>query len=283
MSGTLVLGRMRTPGLLATSGMLAIATLVILYPFWILLIDSLKSGAEFATNPLGLPQDIAAGNYPYAWKTARIGRLTLNSAIVAAVTVLLTLALASTAAFAFSTMRFRGRTTLYLAIISMVTIPVQIYIIPLYVIVVRLGINNTYLGLMLPYTAGSLPLATLLLRNWFDGMPRELLEAARIDGCTRFGTFARIMLPLSRPALSAVTIFTFVHAWNEFFLALVFIQNPELQNLPLGLQVFFVNEYQVEYPRLFATLVLSIAPIAVVYVMLQRQFISGLTSGAVKG
>jgi raffinose/stachyose/melibiose transport system permease protein len=262
---------------------LLLAALVILYPLWILTIDSVKSGAEFTLNPLGLPRAFAFGNYASAWRAARIGPLTVNSAIVAASTVTLTLALASTAAYGFSAFRFAGRTSFFLAMVAMVTIPVQIYIIPLYVIIVRLGINNTYLALILPYTAGSLPLAMLLLRSGFDGIPQELQDAARIDGCTRFAAFLRIVLPLSRPVLSAVAIFTFVHAWNEFFLALVFIQNPALQTLPLGLQTFFLNEFQIEFPRLFATLILSIAPIAAVYIVLQRQFISGLTSGAVKG
>jgi len=262
---------------------LAVAALVVLYPFWILIIDSMKTDAEFTVDPLGLPRSAVLSNFAYAWNAAHLGRLYFNSTVVAAGTVLLTLVLASTAAYGFSSSRFRGRQAVFLAIVSMITIPVQIYIIPFYMIVVRLGLVNTYLALILPYTAASLPLAVLPLRTYFDGLPPELAEAAQINGCSRRVAFMRIVMPLSRPALSAVAIFTFVHSWNEFFLVLVFIQNPALQTLPLGLQVFFLNEYQVQFPRLFATLVLSIALVTMVYMLMQRQFIAGLTTGAVKG
>jgi Binding-protein-dependent transport system inner membrane component len=137
-------------------------------------------------------------------------------------------------------------------------------------------------GLILPYTAGSLPLAIFLLKTYFDQLPSELMDAARLDGCSNRMILLTVVLPLSRPVLSTVTIFTFVQAWNEFFLALVFIHNPDLQTLPLGLQAFFVNQYETQFPQLFATLALSIAPVVIVYLFLQKQFIAGLTAGAVK-
>lgn len=129
---------------------------------------------------------------------------------------------------------------------------------------------------------GGLPLSIFLLRAFFQSMPGEVEDAARIDGCSNFQTFLRVVLPVSTPGLATVTILQFMNAWNEFFLALIFIRRPELRTIPLGLQAFFF-EFQVEWQYLFAALSMATVPVIVVYVLMQRQFIAGLTSGAVKG
>jgi raffinose/stachyose/melibiose transport system permease protein len=263
--------------------MLGIALFCVAYPFLVLLYGSLKSEGEFLANPLSVPTMLHFDNYVYAWNAAHIPKYTVNSATVASATVLLTLTLAATASFGLSQFRFRGGRLIYLSFILLLTIPVQIYIIPLYIIVVKLKLADNYLGLILPYTAGSLPLAVFLFRTYFDALPADLVDAARIDGCNHLRAFVHVMLPLARPIIATVSIFTFVGAWNEFFLALVFIHDPNLATLPLGLQAFFVNQYQTQFPQLFATLVVSIGPIVVVYLLLQRQFMAGLTAGAVRG
>jgi raffinose/stachyose/melibiose transport system permease protein len=255
----------------------------VVYPFLVLLNGSLKSEGDFLANPLSVPLVPQFDNYAYAWNAAHIPTYTLNSAIVAGATVVLTLVLAATAAFGLSQFRFKGSRVIYLSFILLLTIPVQIYIIPLYIIVVRLKLANNLLGLVLPYTAGSLPLAVFLCRTYFDALPVELVDAARIDGCNHVRAFVHVVLPLAKPIIATVAIFTFVGAWNEFFLALVFIHDPNLATLPLGLQAFFINQYQTQFPQLFATLIVSIAPIVVVYLVLQRQFMAGLTAGAVRG
>ena len=262
--------------------LLACFAVVILYPFVLMIFGSLKSETAFLANPVSPPTTLNLGNYQFAWNEAHIPRFALNSLIVAAGTVLLTLVSGSMAAFALSRLRFRGRAWIYLAFVTLLTIPVQIYIIPLYVLIVRAHLSDSLLGLILPYTAGSLPLAIFLLKTYFDQLPSELMDAARLDGCSNRMILLKVVLPLSRPVLSTVTIFTFVQSWNEFFLALVFIHNPDLQTLPLGLQAFFVNQYETQFPQLFATLALSIAPVVIVYLFLQKQFIAGLTAGAVK-
>ncbi len=263
-------------------GLLACFAIVILYPFALMIFGSLKTETAFLANPVSPPATMDLGNYQFAWNEAHIPKFALNSLIVAAGTVLLTLVSGSLAAFALSLMRFHGRSWLYLAFVLLLTIPVQIYIIPLYVIIVRAHLSDSLAGLILPYTAGSLPLAIFLLKTYFDQLPSELVDAARLDGCSNRMILLKVVLPLSRPVLSTVTIFTFVQSWNEFFLALVFIHNPDLQTLPLGLQAFFVNQYETQFPQLFATLALSIAPVVLVYLFLQKQFIAGLTAGAVK-
>jgi raffinose/stachyose/melibiose transport system permease protein len=259
------------------------AAALVLYPFVTMLFDSLKTEPNFFADPVGPPKTYAWSNYSTAWQQAHIPQFTVNSVIVASGTVLLTVFFSATASFALSRFGFRGRNLVYLSFVVLLTMPVQIYIIPLYVIVVRTGLADRLLGLILVYTAGGLPLAVFLFKTYFDGLPSDLLDAAKLDGCGDWLAFRRIVLPLSRPVIATVAIFTFVQAWNEFFLALVFIHSPERQTLPLGLQAFFVNQFQTQFPQLFATLVLSIAPIVVVYLLLQRHFISGLTAGAVKG
>ena len=262
--------------------LLSCFAVVILYPFVLMVFGSLKSQTAFLANPVSLPTTFDLRNYQFAWNEAHIPKFAFNSLIVATGTVFLTLVSGSMAAFALSRIRFRGRAWIYTAFVALLTIPVQIYIIPLYVLVVRAHLSNSLFGLVLPYTAGSLPLAVFLLKTYFDQLPSELMDAARLDGCDNRMILLKVVLPLSRPVLSTVTIFTFVQSWNEFFLALVFIHNPDLQTLPLGLQAFFVNQYETQFPQLFATLALSIAPVVMVYLFLQKQFIAGLTAGAIK-
>jgi raffinose/stachyose/melibiose transport system permease protein len=270
-------------GRLLTYLVLGCAFFCVAYPFLVLIYGSLKSEGDFLANPLSIPVVPHFGNYAYAWNVAHIPSYMVNSAIVAIATVFLTLILASAASYGLSQFRFRAGRVLYLSFILLLTIPVQIYIIPLYIVVVKLKLADNFLGLILPYTAGSLPLAVFLFRTYFDALPSELIDAARMDGCNHLRAFLHIVLPLAKPIVATVSIFTFVGAWNEFFLALIFIHTPSLATLPLGLQAFFVNQYQVQFPQLFATLIVSIAPIIAVYLALQRQFVAGLTAGAIRG
>jgi ABC-type glycerol-3-phosphate transport system permease component len=160
--------------------------------------------------------------------------------------------------------------------------PLIALMVPLFQTMRALGLLNTYLALILPYAAGGLPLSIFLLRAFFESVPREIEEAARIDGCSELAAFWRVVLPISGPGLATVTILQFLGAWNEFILALIFIRNQSLRTIPLGLQAFFF-EYSVEWGYLFAALSMATVPVIVVYVLMQRQFIRGLTAGAVKG
>jgi raffinose/stachyose/melibiose transport system permease protein len=230
----------------------------------------------------GLPAAITWVNYVYAWTRAYIPDYILNSVIVSVATVVLVLVLASAAAYSFSTFRFRGGYALYLLFVLLLIVPAPVSIIPLYVIESRLGLMDTYFALILPYAAGGLPLSIFILKAFFDSIPTELRDAARIDGCTNLGAFLRVVLPVSTPALATVTILVFLGAWNEFFLALLFIRKPQLMTIPLGLQTFFY-QYRVEWGYLFAALTMTVMPIVVVYLLMQRHFISGLTAGALRG
>ena len=269
-------------GKVAIYVVIALFSAAVVFPLVVMVFGSFKTQFQFYANPWGLPSSLNWDNYLYAWQQAQIPRFLVNSIIVAAATVVLTLVLASCAAYGFSTYTFRGGRSLFLMFVLLLIVPVPVGIIPLYVIVVRLHLVDTYFALILPYTSGSLPLSIFLLRAFFQSIPQELTDAARIDGCTQVSAFVRIVLPISRPGLATVVLLTFLNSWNEFFLALIFIHNPNLMTLPLGLQVFFF-QYSTQWNYLFAALTMSIVPIIVVYLALQRQFIAGLTAGAVRG
>lgn len=261
---------------------LTVCAVIVGYPVVAMVLNSFKSTYEMYSNPWGLPAHLGWANYIYAWNQAQIPSFMLNSLIVSVASVAFTVALASFAAYAFATFEFRFSRPLFLVFALLLIVPVPVSIIPLYVIVSRLHLMDTYWALILPYTAGGLPLSIFILRAYFQSIPHELADAARIDGCTQMQSFLRVILPISTPALATVTIFQFINSWNEFFLALIFIHKSSMMTLPLGLQSFFYN-YSVQWGYLFAALSTALVPVIVVYVLMQRQFINGLTSGALKG
>jgi raffinose/stachyose/melibiose transport system permease protein len=262
---------------------LAFGAVAIIYPLAVFLMNSLKTDQQFITDPLGLPSYWAFGNYVTAWVKADMGRLILNSLVVSVASTALAILLSSMLAFGLYAFRFRGRRAVLASIVMMITIPAQIYIIPLYIIVIQLHLINTYWALILPYAAGAMPLAVVLFSNYFADLPRELMDAARIDGASSLDIYWRVLLPLARPVIGAVTIFSFTGAWNEFFLALVFMQNKDVYTLPLGMQVFANSAYSIQFTLLFAAFSISMLPMVVVYLLMQRQFIAGLAGGALKG
>ena len=272
----------RVLGGAARYAVVGVATVVVGYPVLWMLLQSFKSKFELYSNVWGLPQQLFLNNYVQAWRIARMGTYIFNSLIVSTSTVALVLVVASLAGYAFAKFRFRGGGVLFYMFVFTLIVPVQVTIIPLYAVVSGLGLSNTYLALILPYAAAGLPLSIFLLRAFFQSVPREIEEAARIDGCTEFAAFTRVVLPISGAGLATVTILQFLGAWNEFLLALIFIRNPALRTIPLGLQAFFF-EYSVEWGYLFAALAMATVPVIVVYVVMQRQFIKGLTAGAVTG
>jgi raffinose/stachyose/melibiose transport system permease protein len=262
---------------------LAAGALAIVYPLALFFMNSLKTDAQFIVDPLGLPTQWVFRNYVDAWVQADMGRLILNSAFVSTVSTLLAILLSSMFAFGLYAYRFTGAGLILTSVVMMLTIPAQVYIIPLYVLVIKLHIINTYLALILPYAAGAMPLSVVLFSNAFGELPRELMDAACMDGASAFAIYWRIVMPLARPVAGAIAVFAFTGAWNEFFLALVFMQDKEMFTLPLGMQVFATSAYSVQFTLLFAAFSISMLPMVIVYLLMQRQFIAGLAGGAIKG
>jgi raffinose/stachyose/melibiose transport system permease protein len=256
-------------------------TLVILYPVLWMVSASLKTKTELVTNVWGLPESLQWENYANAWERASLGYALANSVITSVSVVILVVLLASLAGFAFAKLRFPGVTAIFLIIVFTMHAPAPV--IPLYVLLVRLGLTDSRIGLILPMVAGGVPLAIFIFRAFFQSIPTELLDAARVDGCTDLGAFARVVMPISGPAIATVAILQFVGAWNEYFLALVLLRSDEMRTIPLAIQVFFYAWGRTEWQQAFAALVIASLPIIVLYILLQRQFIQGLTAGSIKG
>ena len=277
--------KLSLPGLLAL-GILLLVAVAILFPLVYAVLGGFKTNGQLAANPGAiLPTEWVVTNYtdvlfgdyaPTFWRQA------LNSLIVAAAALALTVSFASAAAFVFARMVFRGREALYLLFVLGLLFPSAVAILPLYILVRELGLSANLLGVALPQAAFALPLTIVILRPFFRSIPAELEDAARIDGCSTFGFFWRVLLPLARPALATVSVLAIVTTWNAFFLPLVILNGADQWTLPLG-AMNFSTEFSSDKARVLAYTVISIIPAVVFYAFGERQLVSGLTSGSVKG
>jgi raffinose/stachyose/melibiose transport system permease protein len=221
-------------------------------------------------------------NYPEAWVATRIGTLYWNSIYISTVSMVVTVVISALAGYGLGRLEFIGKPYVYGLILIGLTIPLQIALIPLFVNLRSLGLMNTPFALIGPYTAFGLAFGTYIMKGFFEELPRELEEAARIDGAGDFRIFWQIMLPLTRPALATISIFLFLQNWNEFLFALTFITDNAMRTLPTGIYVLISSEFYGNYGLLAAALVLFSLPVLVLYFIFQQQFIEGLTAGALK-
>ena len=260
---------------------LIIFTIIVVYPVVWMVFASLKDRGEIVSNIWGPPQALAFENYTKAWERAQLGFAMLNSVIISLATVVLVTLFAALAGYALARFKFKFATAILLVFVLTMQAPVPI--IPLYVMLVRLGLTNSYQGLILPMVAGGLPLSIFIFQSYFRTIPRELHEAAIVDGCTQLQAFLRVIIPIAAPVFATISILQFLGSWNEYFLPLILVRSPELRTLPLAIQVFFYDWGRSEWEQVFAALTVGSVPMIVVYILMQRQFIQGLTSGAVKG
>lgn len=261
--------------------LLSVTSLVILYPIAIIFISSLKPGKEFMADPFGLPKSWTLQNYVSAWENAEFSTYFGNSFVITAASVLFTVLFGSMASYALN-WNFRGSRQWFSYFLLGIMIPIQAKIITLFILLKQLGIINTHFGLILVFVAFDLPLSIFIFFGFFKTIPMELKDAAQLDGCSEVGTFWRIIMPISRPIISTVVILTGLHVWNSFFLPLILLQDRKLFPITLGLQRL-KGEFSVDWPMFFAAMVMLMIPIIVLFVLMQKQFIKGLTSGAVKG
>lgn len=230
-------------------------------------------------------------NYVRAWSIARMGDYMVNSVLISVGAVGLIMLCASMAAYALTKLEFPGREVILYSFIAALAIPGQLILVPLFLMLRQWRIEaldfvfmDSRFGLTIIYAAGGLPFTIFLLTGFFRSLPTELAESAAIDGCGEFATFRRIYFPLAAPGLTTAAIFNFIGIWNEYNFALVFITNPDLKTLPVGLYYLVVTQqYAAEWPALFAGIVILFAPTFTIFLLLQRQIIAGLTLGSVKG
>ncbi|MHB1455828.1 MAG: carbohydrate ABC transporter permease [Armatimonadota bacterium] len=262
---------------------LIIYAIAVTYPMIWLLSASMKTSQEIFEKPWSLPSAFRPDNYITAWVQADIGRYFFNSILVTSASMLLILLTGSMAAYALSRYVFRGRNLIHGLFISGMMFPVFLGIVPLFFLLQKMKLWDTHLGLILVYVAYSLPFTIFILTGFFKSLPYELAEAAMLDGCSQFGIFWRIMLPLAKPGLIAAAIFNFIGVWNEYPLALVILSRNELTTLPLGIaNLVSVQNYRADWGALIAGLVIILIPSLIVYLLSQRHITAGLTAGALK-
>jgi len=261
---------------------LALVAIYSLVPVVMLVFNSLKSDLELGRNPLGPPQTPRFSNFTEAWVQGSLARGMLNSAIIVLGTVVGVWICAGLAAYALARLNvpFKGGVTTYLFLV--ISLPVQIFLVPLFFLWSKLGLTDTLQGLIIIYVAINTPFATLLLRSFLVGIPREIDEAARIDGASEWQTATRVVLPLARPGFLTVGIVVGLAAYNELLFAVTFISRPS--NLPIATAYLnFSQGFTQQYGLLNAAGVLMVIPVLAMFVVMQRRFISGLASGGVKG
>jgi len=260
--------------------LLGLLAAVTLYPLVWVLLNSLKRSDDLFEASWSLPRVWQWANYGAAWRYG-LGHYMLNSVLVTAVSVVAIVLLGALTAFVLTTHRFPARTALHAVILGGLIVPPEVSLFPLFKIMLVLGIYNTYLAMILPDIAYGLPFTVLLLRAYMMLIPQEMAEAAQIDGAGLLRCFWSIYLPMTRPALAAVALVQGMRVWNEFVFALTFISRNALRPLTVGLTTFG-DSLQTNWPVLLAGLVISFLPVLVVFLAMQRQFMGGLTAGALK-
>jgi multiple sugar transport system permease protein len=262
--------------------LLSMGALVMLLPFLYMLSTSFKPHAfVLELPPRFIPSEPTIENYTRALTANHFGLYFLNSAIVATTSTAITVVLSAMLAYAFARWDFPGRSVLFYAMLGTLMVPALVLIIPQFVLAKNLRLLNSLWGLIVVYSAGT-AFNMFLLRGFFEEIPQELFDSALIDGAGPFATFWRVALPLARPALAAVAIFSFLGAWDEFTWALTAINDEKLYTLPIGLRLF-QQQHGTEWGLVFAASAIAVVPTILVFVIFQRQFIKGVMSGAVKG
>lgn len=256
--------------------------IIFLFPLLWLIGTSFKSPTEdiFSFPPQLLPAQPTFSNFITVWQTYPFGQYLANSAIVAILTVSLNLLLCSLAAYPLARLRFRGQKLIFAAVLATIAIPFQIVMIPLYILAVNLGLRNTYLGIIFPNLVSAFGI--FLLRQAFQGVPLELEEAARIDGCSELGIWWHVMIPAIRPALLTLAIFAFIGSWSDFLWPLIVLDRPEYYTLPLAV-ANLASSFSLDWRLVAAGSVISIAPILLLFLFLQQYIIPTDVGSGVKG
>jgi raffinose/stachyose/melibiose transport system permease protein len=260
-------------------GVLTFFALLCIIPLFWVIATSLKTTGEIAINPLGFPTTFHWENYLRAWTQGRFSQYFLNSVYVSIPIVLGTVALAALAGYGLARFKFPGAKVVFYLFLLGLMIPFQSIMIPLFYTLKDIGFLGTYAAMIVPSIALGLSFGIFFMRAFFASLPHELADAAMIDGCTEFGVFWRVLLPLAGPAVSTLAVLNFLGAWNSFLLPLIYMQKEALRPLVLGL-MFFQSRYTQDYPLTMAGAAITMLPIIVVYLLFQRQFVQGLTSGA---
>lgn len=262
---------------------LVLWSLVQIFPLYWMLTFSLKSNPEiFGGNVIGLPNDWLWSNYSEILQTGNMFKYLLNSAIVTGATIAITVIAATAATYALTRMVWRGRKTANSIFMLGITIPINAVILPVFLILSKMDITNSYWALIIPYSAFALSMAILISSSFMQGIPKELEEAACLDGCNVYGIFWHVILPLMRPALATLSIFIFLQAWNELMYAVIFINDDRYRTITVGIQQLY-GSHTTEWGPIGAALVVATLPVLLIYAFFSSRIQESLVTGAVKG
>lgn len=258
--------------------------IVVLFPLIWVLVAAFKPASEIYSFPVRiLPENPTLDSFSFVLTNTRLPLFMMNTVVVAGLSTIFSLAIAAPAAYGFSRYDFRLKYALLVALLGLQLIPSSVNIVPYYVMMSNYGLLNTRLALVLIFTSLRIPFSIWIIKGYFDSLPDSLPEAARVDGCSTFGTFWRIMLPLSLPGLGAAGFLSLLAVWGQFLIPAVIASSPDVAMIGVGLYNFFGPEGSVQVNVLFAASLVSIAPVVIAYFFTQETFVSGLTKGSTKG
>jgi raffinose/stachyose/melibiose transport system permease protein len=272
--------RRLTRGLMYVFALAVLALIVV--PLMFAVLGGFRDNAQLTTDPVGLPDPWLTSNYRTVVEESSFWRQVGNSTLIAALTTVVVLPAASLAAFVLSRYRFRGREGIYTLFTIGLLFPVAVAILPLFIVLRQTDLLSNPLGVALPQAAFELPLSIVIMRPFFRAIPRELQDAAAIDGCGPMRMYWSVMLPLSRPVLSTIAVLAIVKSWNAFLLPLLVLTKPDTHTLPIGINNIS-SQYSTNTALVLAFATLSMVPALIFYALAERQIVSGLTAGAIKG
>jgi ABC-type glycerol-3-phosphate transport system permease component len=258
---------------------LAIATI---YPMVYAVNIALKTRREYVLDRLGATTTFNVQNFFDAWVQADMGRYYVNSIIVTVISVAIILILASMAGYSLSHLTFRGSRVAFLTILATMMVPFQVIMVPIIKVLSDMGLLDTYAGLIVAYVSQFLPFTVFFMTAYYSGIPKEITEAARVDGNGLWGVWGRIMLPIGRPALLSMGILNALFCWNDILIALLIMQSPGNRTVMVGVSALR-GQYPDNVPTYLAGVLLVVLPLVVVYILVQRQITAGVTAGATKG
>lgn len=269
---------------LFASFLILLFALTVVVPFLWVIMNSFKQGHQILAAPWDLPEPWHPANYENAWEKANIGRFFLNSLAVSMATIAILIPVGAMAAYVLARYRFRGSGIVYGAFLAGLMIPQFLTIVPLFLLVTDLGLFDTKVGLVLVYIAFSLPFTVFVLTGFFQNLPKEMAEAAMIDGCGHARTFWKVMLPLAKPGIAVVAVFNAIGLWNEYNLSLVLLSDESNFTLPRGIaNLVMTQQYQSDWGALFAGLTIVMMPVLFVYWLFRDKIHETMLAGALKG
>lgn len=262
---------------------LCIASIIMVLPFIYMVSTSFKKQTYlFESPPQFIPKEPTIANYIEVWTRGNFSRYFLNSLFVTSISTIFTVLLAAMAAFAFAKFTFFGKKTLFVLLLTGLVVPGIVLIIPQFIIAKNLDLVDSFGGLVLFYIGGNFALNTFLLRGFMEDIPKELDDAMKVDGANSWKRFIRLYLPLSRPALATVSLFSFLASWDEFAWAITLINSEEKRTLPIAIALFH-GQHQTSWGLVFAASLIAIIPVLIVFLIAQKHFVQGLSLGAIKG